>query len=116
MEASDRCLVDIERFDLEPDRPILHGIIDEADIRAVGSLKTFEEKLALMSKIVDVNKVSERMRLSLPEIGRSLRTWPQLSSDVTYGAGVTTTIIRRILLGEQVDSGRHYFDIERTNY
>ncbi len=25
MEASDRCMVDVERFDLEPNRSILHG-------------------------------------------------------------------------------------------
>ncbi|MFY0644458.1 MAG: ThiF family adenylyltransferase [Bacteroidia bacterium] len=110
MEASDRCLVDIERFDIEPERPILHGILDEADINSVGSLKTFEEKLKLMSKIVDVNKVSEGMRLSLPEIGKSLRTWPQLASDVTYGGGVTTTLIRMILLKKIFVSGRYYLD------
>ena len=112
MEASDRCLVDIERFDLEPDRPILHGIIDEKTIRNVGSLKSFEDKLEIMSKIVDVNHISERMRLSLPEINRSIRTWPQLSSDVTYGAGVSTRLAKELLLGGIVPSGRKYFDVE----
>lgn len=109
MEASDRCLVDIERYDLDPDRPLLHGIIDEDDIKNVGSLKTFEDKLKLMSKIVDVNQISDRMRNSLPEIGKSLRTWPQLSSDVTFGAGVVAMICRSLLLGEQIVSGRFYF-------
>ncbi len=28
MDTSDRGLVDVERFDLEPERPILHGLID----------------------------------------------------------------------------------------
>ena len=110
MEASDRCLIDIERFDLEPNRPILHGILDEDDINNVGSLKTFEEYLALMSKIVDVNEVSEGMKLSLPEIGKSLRTWPQLASDVTYGGGVTASLIRMILLNKISASGRYYLD------
>lgn len=110
MEASDRCLVDIERYDLHTDLPILHGIIDDEDIKGVGSLKTFSEKLALMSKIVDVNKISEGMKKSLPEIGRSLRTWPQLASDVTYGGGVMAMISREILLGRHLKSGRYYLD------
>lgn len=110
MEASDRCLVDIERFDQEPSRPILHGIIDDTDIKNVGSLKTFEEKLALMSKIVDVNQISEGMLKSLPEIGSSLRTWPQLASDVTYGGGVMAMICRELLLDNQINSGRYYLD------
>jgi molybdopterin/thiamine biosynthesis adenylyltransferase len=110
MEASDRCLVDIERYDLEPQYPILHGIIDEEEIENVSSLKTFEEKLALMSKIVDVNNISERMKSSLPEIGKTLRTWPQLASDVTYGAGVVALICRLILLGEIINSSRNYVD------
>lgn len=110
MEASDRCLVDIERFDLEPDRPILHGILDDDDISHVGSLKTFEEKLKLMSKIVDVNQVTDRMLASLPEIGRSLRTWPQLASDVTFGGGVMTKLIRAIFTDTFRKSGRYYLD------
>ena len=31
METSDRGMIDIERFDLEPDRPILHGLIDHLE-------------------------------------------------------------------------------------
>lgn len=116
MEASDRCLVDIERYDLEPNYPILHGIIDEEDIENVSSLKTFEEKLKLMSKIVDVNNISERMKASLPEIGRTLRTWPQLASDVTYGAGVVALICRLILLGEISISTRSYFEVDSSNF
>lgn len=110
MEASDRCLVDIERYDLDANLPILHGIVDDEDLKRVGSLKTFPEKLALMSKIVDVNKISEGMKKSLPEIGRSLRTWPQLASDVTYGGGVLAMISRELLLGKHIKSGRYYLD------
>src|SRR6218665_1662385 len=40
MEASDRCMVDVERFDLEPERSILHGIVDHLDIATLKSLQT----------------------------------------------------------------------------
>ena len=45
MEASDRGTIDIERFDLEPDRPILHGYVAHLDISKLKGLKTNEEKL-----------------------------------------------------------------------
>jgi molybdopterin/thiamine biosynthesis adenylyltransferase len=110
MEASDRCLVDIERFDLEPDRPILHGIVDDKEIENVGSLKSFEDKLPLLSKLVDVNNLSEGMKASVQEIGKSLRTWPQLASDVNYGSGVMAKLIQAILLDEIQLSGRFHID------
>src|SRR5688500_4875581 len=45
MDASDRGFLDVERFDLEPDRPILHGFIDHLDVSKVKHLKTNEEKI-----------------------------------------------------------------------
>ena len=33
MATSDRGLVDVERFDLEPQRPILHGLLGDVDLR-----------------------------------------------------------------------------------
>ena len=33
MATSDRGLVDVERFDLEPHRPILHGLLGDLDTR-----------------------------------------------------------------------------------
>ncbi len=46
------------------------------------------------------------MRASLPEIGRTLGSWPQLASDVAMGAGAVVDTARRLLLGEPVASGR----------
>ena len=33
MDANDRGLLDIERFDREPHRPLLHGLLGDADPR-----------------------------------------------------------------------------------
>lgn len=47
MEASDRCMVDVERFDLEPKRDILHGLVNHLDIDTLKKLKTNEGKNTL---------------------------------------------------------------------
>lgn len=45
MEGSDRGTIDIERFDLEPQRPVLHGMVDHLDMDNYANLKTMEERL-----------------------------------------------------------------------
>ena len=112
MEASDRGTIDIERFDLEPERPILHGNIEHLDISKVKYLKTNEEKVPYILPIAGVETLSTRMKASMLEIQQTITSWPQLASAVTYGGGITADLSRRILLDELHVSGRFFIDIE----
>lgn len=112
MEASDRSLVDIERFDLEPDRELLHGRMNNLSVEKLASLKTSEEKIPYMLDIVGYETLSRRIKASMVEIGESIRSWPQLASAINYGAGLLTDVARRILLNQIQISGRFYNDIE----
>lgn len=112
MEASDRGTIDIERFDLEPDRPILHGYIEHLDVSKVKGLKTMEEKLPFILPIVGIETMSARLKASAVEIGQSIATWPQLASAVTMGGGITADICRKVLLGQLSVSGRYFFDVD----
>lgn len=111
METNDKCMLDIERFDFNPHYPILHGLITDNDIAALSQL-TREEQIALIKKIVNADNLSARMKDSFTEMGKSIRSWPQLASSVTMGGAVTTEVSRKILLGQGVASGRCYFDVE----
>lgn len=111
MDTSDRGLVDIERFDLEPERPILHGMVSESEAQSAASLSA-KERMSLVMKMVGLEGISTRLKASLLEVEQSLSTWPQLASSVVYGGAVATIIARHILLGRAVRSGRHYFDPE----
>lgn len=112
MEASDRCMVDVERFDLEPERDILHGRLKYLDIATLRSLKTTEEKIPYMLDVLGIETSSLRLRASMLEIEQSINTWPQLASAVTMGGGISADVARRILLNSFTDSGRYYVDIE----
>ena len=111
MEASERGTVDVERFDLEPHRPILHGLLADVDPALAKAARTSEEKMPYMMKIVGLSSLSDRMRSSMLEITQTVTTWPQLASAVTYGGGMTADICRRILLGQYHESGRYFVDI-----
>lgn len=114
MDTSDRGLIDVERFDLEPDRPLLHGLLEGLDLAVVERPMTNEEKLPFMGRIVGLETISNRMRASLPELGKTILTWPQLASGVVLGGGLVGDVVRRILLGSMTWSGRWWVDVEEV--
>jgi hypothetical protein len=113
MEMNDRGTVDIERYDLEPNRPLLHGFIDHLEISKVKEAKTNEQKVPYLLPMLGEETISTRLKASMLEIEQTITTWPQLASSVTLGGGVCTDICRRILLGQFHDSGRYFIDLEQ---
>ncbi len=113
METSDRGLLDVERFDLEPERAPFHGLLGDVDADALDSLST-AEKVPYVLAIVDAPQGSARGTASLAEIGRTVSTWPQLGSEVTLGGAIVASAVRRLGLGEDLPSGRARVDLERV--
>lgn len=109
MDTNDRGMIDIERFDLDKDLPILHGLIDRKDIDNINIL-TPEERMQCILKIVSYENTSERLKQSMPQIGKTINTWPQLASSVMIGAGSCADTCRRILLNQTTTTGRFYID------
>lgn len=111
MDTNDRGMIDIERFDLSPDLPLLHGLIKNEDPHKLSDLSR-EEMIAHMAAIVGYENVSARMKISAAEIGKTITSWPQLASSVMLGGGMVADTCRRILLGQLTASGRYYVDFE----
>ncbi len=113
MDASDRGCLYVERFDLEPDRPIFHGLIDHLDIdlEKISQL-TNEEKIPYLLSIHPPETLSTRMKASMMEVEQTLTTWPQLASAVVLGGGMAADVSRRIILGHFHTSGRYFVDLE----
>ncbi|AFM16503.1 dinucleotide-utilizing enzyme possibly involved in molybdopterin or thiamin biosynthesis [Mycolicibacterium chubuense NBB4] len=110
MATSDRGLVDVERFDLEPDRPIFHGLLGDLDAARLAGLDN-REKIPHVLRLIDGKSLSARGAASLVEVGQSLSTWPQLVGDVLVGASAVAEAVRRIGLGEALSSGRVRVDV-----
>jgi hypothetical protein len=111
METSDRGLIEIERFDLEPERPVLHGLLDGVRAEDVRTLST-KDKIPYVLRIHNEEVLSSRLRGSLVEVKESIYSWPQLASSVTLGGALITDVSRRILLGMLRASGRFSVDVE----
>ncbi len=111
METSDRGMVDVERFDLEPTRPLLHGLMDDV---AAASLKGLsdKEKVPFALRVLGATDMSVDLAASLVEVGESITGWPQLASAVAVGGGIVGDFGRRILLDQHRASGRFYVDLD----
>jgi molybdopterin/thiamine biosynthesis adenylyltransferase len=114
MEASDRGTLDVERFDLHPNRPIMHGWLEHLtlDLNVLKNLKTNDEKVPYMLPISGLDTLSPRMKASMIEMRMTITTWPQLATAVTLGGAVTADTCRRIFLDQFTDSGRYFIDME----
>ncbi|OMC21752.1 Rv1355c family protein [Mycobacterium colombiense] len=110
MATSDRGLIDVERFDQQPQRPILHGLLGDLDIGLLPGMSS-REKVPHILRHLEAERLSPRTAASLLEIDRTVSTWPQVASDVVLGASALAEGVRRIGLGEELRSGRTRIDI-----
>ncbi|MFM7730488.1 MAG: ThiF family adenylyltransferase, partial [Flavobacteriales bacterium] len=108
MDTSDNIFIDIERYDIDNEYPMFHGLLGNQEFNE--GVKE-DQRLQLVMKILEYDTISTRGKESIQEIGKSLLTWPQLASDVIAGGGCAVKIIREILLKSPIASQRFRFDI-----
>jgi hypothetical protein len=82
---------------------IFHGLLNGIDL---------SDKRQVLIALINPSIVSERMLLSFSEIGKSLKSWPQLASEVFSGGANLAGIARMIILGQVVNGGRYFFNTE----
>ncbi|APR83156.1 Putative MOLYBDOPTERIN BIOSYNTHESIS PROTEIN MOEY [Minicystis rosea] len=111
MDTNERGMMDVERFDLEPERPLLHGLLAGIGAEDVKRLKT-RDKVPYMVRILGQDLFSARFVPSLMEIDETIGSWPQLASGVALGAALVTDVARRILLDQFRGSGRYFVDLD----
>ena len=83
MATSDRGLVDVERFDLEPQRPILHGLLGDLDLARLPQMSS-REKVPHLLRLLEAEQLSPRLAASAvetrPHSFRRGRSWPAMWS------------------------------------
>ena len=115
----DNILIDIERYDINPRIPIFNGLIGGLEETILDGGEIGPEEIKRYSvQLVGEEYVPTKALLSLLEIGRSLSGRPQLYSTVSADGGLAAYIIRRIILSDDVRSGRYFIkfsDIFKIN-
>lgn len=109
-DDGDSALLDIERYDLEPNYTPYHGLIP-ADVLGYLETATGIPRQALGVLIgkyfVGSKNIPLRMFKSLAEVSKSLPSWPQLGGAATQAGVAIAYASRRIMLGQSLKAGRY---------
>lgn len=106
-------ILDVERFDLEPNKQLFHG--------RLGDIKPDDLKYATPAEwvkkalqIVDESVLTKRVKESISEIGKSLAGVPQLSSTLQISGAMVSFAIRKIANKEPLPSGRYMISLDKV--
>lgn len=108
----DNILVDVERYDLNPKLELFNGLVGTTAEEILDKPISEEQKKDFAVKLVGRDHVPVRAIETLEEINKTLVGRPQLYSTVTAMSGIAAYLIRKIGLGEKVESGRKFIKLE----
>ncbi len=104
-DNGDNAVVDIERYDLEPDMPFFHGRMGEVSYDMLKNLDKFGIG-KMITKHVAPENVTERMQNSLKEMGKTIVSWPQLGGAAMINGVAVAYCARKILNGQPLEANR----------
>lgn len=105
-------IIDIERYDLKSDYPILHGFLKD---KSAADLKNVDPKELpkIIAGIVGAKLSSPRMLESVMAVGKTIYSWPQLGTAANLCGSTLAYLARKIILGEKIKDGRIDFSVDR---
>ena len=111
-DNGDGVIVDIERYDINPNNQILNGLIGNL---AAEELKQLSPKdlPRVAARNAGANLAVPRMLESVPEVGRTIYSWPQLGTAANMCGTVVAYLARRIALrASNIKSGRYQVNLD----
>lgn len=100
--ADERGFLSVEPYADRPELRPFHGRIEEPQ----PPREAYPTPLAFMKALTEWmggwDRISERSRRSLEQIGKTLCGYPQLAGEARYAAGQIGHVARRLLLGERL--------------
>jgi len=111
-ELGDTVILDVERFDLEPNRPLFHGAVPGIENLLDKPVENYREWTKHATSILDPANMSIKMQQSLLKIGTTIVTHPQLGSTVMMTGGLLATAVKALATGQPLNSGRYTISLE----
>lgn len=112
-ELGDTVILDVERFDLEPSRPLFHGAVPGIEKLLDAPIENYREWTKHATSILDPSNMSIKMQKSLMKIGSTIVTHPQLGSTVMMTGGLLAFAVKSIATGQPLKSGRYIVSLEK---
>jgi molybdopterin/thiamine biosynthesis adenylyltransferase len=112
-DNGDGVILDVERFDEEPDRKIFHGLIEDMNLEELHDID-FKTWIQLATRIVGPEYLPLRMQESIKEIGTGISAIPQLGTSAEVAGAAVAYALRKIANHEPMPSGRYVVSIEEA--
>lgn len=109
-DSSDNVILDVERYDLNPNLEIFNGALRGMDLNRLKDDRAL--MFQAMGRIIDLRLVTERSLDTVREVGKSIYSWPQLATAATASGAVIAYAVRRIALGQALPSGKTILNLD----
>lgn len=110
-------ILDIERYDLDANIKIMNGFLKSEVLDGVqqlvdGQSVSIKEYVALCRDFIGEQYLTDRLKKSFSLIGESLVGIPQIAEASFLRGAILAYAVRKIILKEDVPSGRYQFRLE----
>ncbi|HXV27258.1 MAG TPA: ThiF family adenylyltransferase [Candidatus Paceibacterota bacterium] len=113
-DNGDRSTIDVERHDLGR-TPYFLGRLGTTDVARFSALRgNKQETIRTIARLIGAEHHPVRMIRSLPAIGETLVSVPQLGGTALIGASAVTYLIRGIVAGDAMPSGRYHLCLDEN--
>ncbi len=110
-DNGDNAVIDIERYDVDPQPPFFHGRMGNVSYDSLKALDKFGIGKTITQHIGPEN-VTMRMQESLMEMGKTIVSWPQLGGAALINGAAVAYCVRKILNGEKLESNRALVSVD----
>lgn len=110
-DNGDNAVVDIERYDKNLNLLFFHGRIGKVTYKKLLNLDKFSIG-KMITKHIGSENVTERMRESLLEIGKTIVSWPQLGGTALINGSVVAYCVRKILNKQNLENNRALISLD----
>ncbi len=104
-DNGDNAVVDIERYDLDPNLKFFQGRLGETSYEELASLDKFGIGKTI-TKHIGPENVTARTQDSLLEMGKTIVSWPQLGGAALINGAAVAYCVRKILNGQPLEHNR----------
>lgn len=110
-DNGDNAVVDVERYDEDPDLPFFHGRMGDVNYEMLAGLDKFGIG-KMITKHVGPENVTERMQQSLLEMGKTIVSWPQLGGAALINGSAVAYCVRKILNKQPLEPNRALISLD----
>lgn len=110
-DNGDGVIIDIERYDLEPELELFNGAIGHVSEEEFKKFQP-QDLPKLATKVAGPNVASPEMLKSVLEVGRTIYSWPQLGDAANSAGSVVAYLVRRLALGLPLKSGKYEVNLD----